>query len=138
MLSVVSLRCLIVDDNAHFLAAATDLLQREGIDVVGVASTIAEALQKGGELQPDLYLVDIGLGAESGFDLARRLASASALEPSQVLLTSSYAEADYSDLIAASPAVGFLSKSKLSGRAIHQALTKDGDPQPQPNTEPPG
>jgi hypothetical protein len=46
MLRLVSLRCLIVDDNARFLDAATDLLQREGIVVVGVASTIAEALKK--------------------------------------------------------------------------------------------
>ena len=40
------IRCLIVDDNANFLEAATSLLQREGVTVVGVASPIANALQQ--------------------------------------------------------------------------------------------
>ena len=33
------MRLLIVDDNAHFLEAARDLLEREGMTVVAVAST---------------------------------------------------------------------------------------------------
>ena len=70
------LRCLIVDDNASFLDAATNLLEREGLDVVGVASTSDEALRQAEELRPDVVLVDIMLGTESGFDLARRLADA--------------------------------------------------------------
>ncbi len=38
--------------------------------MVGVASSIAEALQQARVLRPDVILVDIGLGDESGFDLA--------------------------------------------------------------------
>ena len=34
------MRLLIVDDNSHFLEAARHLLEREGMAVVGVASTI--------------------------------------------------------------------------------------------------
>ncbi len=64
------LRCVIVDDSARFLEAARALLEREGVDVVGVASTIAEALRLVDEVRPDVTLVDIDLGAESGFDLA--------------------------------------------------------------------
>jgi two-component system nitrate/nitrite response regulator NarL len=126
MLCSVDLRCLIVDDNAQFLEAAGELLQRDGIDVVGVASTIVEALQKAGELRPDVYLVDIDLGGESGFDLAQRLAAAPGLNPSQVILTSTYAEMDLTDLVEASPAAGFVSKSKLSGRALREAIAIDG------------
>jgi two-component system, NarL family, nitrate/nitrite response regulator NarL len=70
----VALGCLIVDDNANFLEAAASLLQREGVTVVGLASSIADALQQARELSPDVVLVDIVLGRESGFDLARRLA----------------------------------------------------------------
>jgi CheY-like chemotaxis protein len=114
---------LIVDDSAQFRDAATELLRRQGINVVGVASSIAEALQKAGELRPDLYLVDIDLGDESGFDLAQRLAAAPGLEPSEVILTSAHGEVDFADLVAASPAVGFLPKAGLSGVAVHQALT---------------
>ena len=68
------LRCLLVDDNEAFLEAASVLLEREGLTVVGVASSIAEALRQVRALRPDVILVDIGLGDESGFDLARLLA----------------------------------------------------------------
>src|SRR5258705_13147975 len=65
------LRCLLVDDNEAFLEAAGGLLEREGLTVAGVASSTAEALQQARRLRPDVVLVDIGLGDESGFDLAR-------------------------------------------------------------------
>ena len=68
------LRCLLVDDNEAFLETASVLLEREGLAVVGLASSIAEALRQARALRPDLILVDIGLGDESGFDLARLLA----------------------------------------------------------------
>src|SRR5450432_3942889 len=40
------LRCLIVDDSDAFLETANALLEREGVTVVGVASSTAEALQQ--------------------------------------------------------------------------------------------
>ena len=63
------LRCLLVDDNEAFLETASLLLEREGLTVAGVASSIAEALRQARALRPDL-IVDIGLGDESGFTLA--------------------------------------------------------------------
>lgn len=118
----MALRCLIVDDNPAFLEAARDLLERQGIDVVGAASTSAEALERAGALLPDVTLLDIDLGGESGFDLARRLAGEAALEHVRLVLISTYAERDFADLIAASPAVGFLPKAALSASAIHELL----------------
>jgi two-component system, NarL family, nitrate/nitrite response regulator NarL len=56
------LQCLLVDDNGTFLEAARRLLEREGVTVVGVASSIAEALREARALLPDVILVDIGLG----------------------------------------------------------------------------
>ena len=110
----MALRSLIVDDNARFLAAARALLEREGIAVVGVASSCAEAVRLAGKLRPDV---------------ARRLAGASGPELSPVVLISAYPEGDFADLIAASPAVGFLSKSDVSAGNIHEVLrrTSDGD-----------
>jgi CheY-like chemotaxis protein len=67
------MRCLIVDDSPRFLDAARGLLERQGITVVGVASNSAEALERTEELQPDVTLLDIDLGGESGLELARRL-----------------------------------------------------------------
>jgi DNA-binding NarL/FixJ family response regulator len=118
----VALRCLIVDDNREFLAAARELLEQEGINIVGVASTGAEAIQQAVELRPEVILVDVYLGEESGFDLARLLAEGPGGAQATVILVSTYAHADLVDLVAASPAVGFLSKSDLSRRAIHTTL----------------
>jgi DNA-binding NarL/FixJ family response regulator len=114
------LRCLIVDDSPRFLDAARGLLEGQGVMVVGVASTSAEALQRAGELGPDVTLVDIDLGGESGLELARRLHDQDRAGP--VVLISTHAEQDYAELIAASPAIGFLSKTTLSGDAIRDLL----------------
>ncbi len=114
------LRCLIVDDSDAFLETASLLLEREGLAVVGAASSIAEALQQARALRPDVVLVDIGLGSESGFTLARLLARDD--QDADVILISAGAEADYVELIAESPAAGFLAKSELSASRIGQIL----------------
>jgi CheY-like chemotaxis protein len=123
----VAVRCLIVDDNARFLDAARGLLEGDDLTVVGVASTCAEALRRTGELRPDVALVDVDLGEESGFDVARRLTEPAAGAYARVILISTYAESDFAELVAESPAVGFLSKSELSRQAIHDLLARSND-----------
>ena len=122
------MRCLIVDDSPRFLDAARGLLERQGITVVGVATNGAEALERAEELQPDVTLLDIDLGGESGLELARRLHRESGPAPLPLILISTHAEQDYADLIAASPAVGFLPKTALSAGAIRELLDRHGDP----------
>jgi CheY-like chemotaxis protein len=116
----MALRCLIVDDSARFLEAARHLLEREGITVAGVASTSAEALERAQELRPDVALVDIDLGEESGFDLARQIADGPA--PLPVILISTRSEEDLAELIEASPALGYVSKARLSAHAVADLL----------------
>jgi CheY-like chemotaxis protein len=116
------LRCLIVDDSQNFLDAARRLLESQGITVVGVASTGAEALRIVDELRPDVTLVDIDLGAESGFELAERLRWDVRAAPSPVILISTYAEQDIAEMISASAAVGYVYKSSLSSGAIRDLL----------------
>ena len=120
--SAVSLRCLIVDDSSLFLEGAADLLTREGLDVVGVASDSAGAIRLATELQPDVTLVDIDLGDEDGFELARRLSDISGA--SRVILVSTHAEEDLADLIEGSPALGFIAKARLSAQAIRDTLER--------------
>jgi DNA-binding NarL/FixJ family response regulator len=116
----VKTRCLIVDDNEAFLASAQRLLQAEGLEIVGTASTIAEALRLAAATEHDLVLVDVELGEENGFDLARQLTSVS--HPVPVILISTYPEEDLAEFVASSPAAGFLGKSKLSAEAIQSLL----------------
>jgi two-component system nitrate/nitrite response regulator NarL len=113
------LRVLLVDDNLHFLQAARSLLEREGLTVAAVASTGAEAVARARETEPDVVLLDIDLGPESGLDVADRLVRGQDGDRrGAVILVSTYAAEDVSDLVEASPAVGFLSKSDLSAAAI--------------------
>jgi DNA-binding NarL/FixJ family response regulator len=118
------MRCVLVDDNDAFLAAASRHLQREGLVVVGTASNTVEALERAHALRPDVILIDIGLGQESGFDLARLVHRAGT--GSALIMISARAESDYADLLMDSPAAGFVAKSELSARRIDQVLGRPG------------
>jgi DNA-binding NarL/FixJ family response regulator len=118
----MSLRLLIVDDNIHFLHAARGLLDGDGMSVVGVATTSTDGLRLAAELRPDVALVDIDLGEESGFDLARKLMAPELASEHQVILTSAYPEEDFAELINTSPAIAFVPKSELSPSAIVELL----------------
>jgi CheY-like chemotaxis protein len=125
MMDRMSLRAVIVDDNAEFLQTARSLLERGGITVVGIASTGVEALRSAEQHDPDVVLVDVGLGDESGFDVAERLDQVTGLGTGRrrrVVLISARAEEDLVDLIEASPAIGFVPKSRLSADAIINLL----------------
>lgn len=111
---------MIVDDDERFLEVARASLEREGVTVAGVADSHAAAVQRVAALGPDVVLIDIRLGAESGFDVARELAAGGCAAP--LIMISSHEEADYVDLIAESPAAGFLAKTELSAGAIRDAL----------------
>ena len=120
------MRCLIVDDNADFVDAARGLLERQGITVVGAASSSAEAFRCFAELLPDVTLVDINLGEESGFDLVEQLDRAGSPAPSTLILISTHAAQDFAEMIATSPAVGFLSKSALTPCTIRDLVRESG------------
>jgi DNA-binding NarL/FixJ family response regulator len=116
----VTLRCVIVDDSASFLEAARELLVQEGVEVVATAENSADAIPLVEKLSPDVTLVDVDLGDESGFDLAQRLSALG----SNVILISTHAEEDLAQLIQASPALAFVSKTRLSAHAISEVLDR--------------
>jgi DNA-binding NarL/FixJ family response regulator len=122
MLSRVRPRCLIVDDHESFLEIAAASLAGDGLDVVGTATTSAEALRQVAEQRPDVVLVDINLGEESGFELARTLVERFPRLASGVVLISTGAERDLGGLIRASPAAGFIPKTQLSARAVLEVV----------------
>jgi DNA-binding NarL/FixJ family response regulator len=117
----MKVRCLIVDDSERFLDVARPSLSRDGLVVVGTATTSAEALEEVKKLRPEVALVDISLGDESGFDLARALVAIPDVDV-RVILISTRDEDDLIDLIAQSPAVGFIPKARLSAAAVHELL----------------
>jgi DNA-binding NarL/FixJ family response regulator len=121
MLWSVSLRCLIVDDSPRFRREARGLLEHDGVSVVGVAGSGDEAVRLAEALAPELVLLDITLGDESGFDVARRLGDGSSDAPA-VIFISTHDEGEFSGRVEASAARGFIAKTKLSAERIHQLL----------------
>lgn len=119
---MVLLRCLIVDDSARFGDEARSLLEQEGVSVVGVAESGDEAVRLAEELSPNLALVDISLGEESGFEVARRLVDNSKSGAPSVIFISTHDEREFSGRIASSPALGFIAKTSLSAERIRQVL----------------
>lgn len=119
----MQLRCVIVDDNEEFIKIAQTLLERGGVTVAGVAHNSAEAVQRAQALRPDVVLIDIRLGRESGFETARRLADDG--HSAVLIMISTHAGEDYAELIAESPAMGFLPKAELSAAAIRRMLGTD-------------
>jgi CheY-like chemotaxis protein len=116
----VSVRCLLVDDNEAFLSSASRLLESQGVAVVGRARTSSEALRLARHLRPDVVLVDVLLGEERGLDLAKRLSEIPRAAP--VILVSTHTADELEELLADSPAVGFLPKKALSASAITRVL----------------
>jgi CheY-like chemotaxis protein len=126
----MALRCLLVDDDARFVHAARALLEGEGM-AIDTASTGAEAIRRISERAPDLVLLDICLGSDSGFEVARRIHAAwlsrsqdSSHGSPRIILISTYSEADFGHLIRASPVLGFIAKASLSARAIRELLER--------------
>lgn len=116
----VGLRLLIVDDNESFLKSARELLEGEGLVVCAVAGNGASALTAVDSADPDLVLVDVDLGGESGPAVARQLAAQS--PRLHIILVSAYPEEDLPGILTQTTALGFIHKSRLSRRAIQDLL----------------
>lgn len=113
-------RTLIVDDSEQFLASAERLLDLGGVRIVGTARSRSEAIRLAEELRPDVALVDIDLGGESGLEVARDLAALE--EAPLVILISTHTEAEVGELVATAPAAGFIPKSRLDADAVRAFL----------------
>lgn len=112
---------LIVDDHRSFRTGARRLLEAGGLEVVGEAADGASAIAQVERLRPELVLLDIDLGADSGFEVARRLTAAG--DGPAVILISSHEYSDFGAEIAASGATGFVAKDQLSVATVQRAMS---------------
>ena len=70
----MAVRVLVVDDHEPWLRfVRLALLARQELEVIGQCTDGPAAVQKAEELQPDLVLLDIGLPALNGIEVARRI-----------------------------------------------------------------
>ena len=119
-----SARILIVDDHPLFRDGLRQLIDREsGLSVCGEATEIEEALRLASETKPDLVIVDISLGNQSGIDLIRNLKLTDAELP--VLVVSMHDESLYAERALRAGAMGYVMKHeppKTFKVAIHSVL----------------
>jgi two-component system, NarL family, nitrate/nitrite response regulator NarL len=112
----VRFRCVIVDDSEGFLASAARLLESQGVEVVGRATSSQAALRQVAALHPDVVLVDLDLGDEDGIELTKQI---KANDPSAgVVLISAHDWDELDELVSESGAAGFLAKRDLGAAAI--------------------
>ncbi|MGU3432271.1 response regulator [Actinomycetes bacterium M1A6_2h] len=117
-------RVVIVDDSPAFCAAARAMFETAGVEVVGTASTSGDALTIVAAERPEVILVDIDLGGESGFDVVTALSALECTPRPAIVLVSTHDEEDFADMVEASAAVGFLPKFALSVDLITETVTR--------------
>src|SRR5438874_7731195 len=103
-------RILLVDDHPLTRSALAGLLAQHGFDVVGEASDGEEAVERAGELRPDLVLLDLSMPGMDGLTALPRLREA-APDCEVVVLTASGTEENLLSAIRAG-AAGYLLKTE--------------------------
>jgi DNA-binding NarL/FixJ family response regulator len=105
---VDSLRVLIVDDHDLFRTGLRNLLEEQRVQVVGEASSGADAVRIVRELAPDVVVMDLNMPGVGGVEATRQISSVAPLTR-VVMLTISDEDTDVMDAILAG-ACGYLLK----------------------------
>lgn len=87
------LKILIAEDNRDSAATMAILLRNLGHQVT-IAYDGAEALKIAAELQPDAFLLDIGLPVLNGYEVAKRVRQQSQLDKTRLLAVTGYGSPD--------------------------------------------
>jgi DNA-binding NarL/FixJ family response regulator len=103
-----SLRVLIVDDHDLFRTGLRNLLEEQGVHIVGEAASGTEAVRIVRELAPDVVVMDLNMPGMGGVDATRHISSIAPLTR-VVMLTISEEDSDVMDAILAG-ACGYLLK----------------------------
>ena len=102
------IRVVIVDDHDLFRTGLRNLLEEQGVQVVGEAAAGAEAVRAVAELTPEVVVMDLNMPGISGVEATRQITSISPLTR-VVVLTISDQDGDVMDAILAG-ACGYLLK----------------------------
>jgi DNA-binding NarL/FixJ family response regulator len=103
-----ALRVLIVDDHDLFRTGLRNLLEEQGVVIVGEAASGAEAVKIVRELAPDVVVMDLNMPGMGGVDATRHITAIAPLTR-VVMLTISEEDSDVMDAIYAG-ACGYLLK----------------------------
>jgi DNA-binding NarL/FixJ family response regulator len=117
----MSVRVLIVDDQGPFRQAARAVIElTDGFEVAGEAETGEEAVERAGELAPDLVLMDVNLPGIDGLEATRRI-----LRQSDgrvvVLMVSTYEADEYAPRAIEAGAAAYIPKSEFEPDRLSRA-----------------
>ena len=104
-----SLRVLIVDDHDLFRTGLRNLLEEQGVVIVGEAATGADAVRFVREIAPEVVVMDLNMPGMGGVDATRHITAIAPLTR-VVMLTISEDDSDVMDAILAG-ACGYLLKN---------------------------
>jgi DNA-binding NarL/FixJ family response regulator len=124
----VAPRVLLVDDHDLFRTGLRNLLEEQGVQVVGEAGTGGDAIRDVRELAPDVVVMDLNMPGMSGVEATRQISTIAPLTR-VVVLTISDQDGDVMDAILAG-ACGYLLKDSsiedlmrgISSAAIGESL----------------
>jgi two-component system invasion response regulator UvrY len=113
------LRVLVVDDQAPFRFAAKAVLRRlDEFELVGEASSGAEAITMAEDLRPELILMDINMPEMTGIEATRHIVAA---QPETVVfLCSTYDVEDLPPDAASSGARAYINKERLGAEMLRR------------------
>lgn len=103
-------RILIVEDSTMMRRIITKTLEEAGHQVIGEASSGAEALEKYEQLQPDLVTMDITMRGMDGITAAKEILSKDS--NAKILILSNLDEDKYRDEVERIGAIGLVNKHK--------------------------
>lgn len=122
--STSSIRLLLVDDHEIVRMGLRELFNRsDGIEVVGEAGSVADALAEATRLKPDVILMDVRLPDGSGVEACRDILAA--CPDTHVLYLTSYQDDEAMLSAVFAGAHGFLQK-EIGGDALVRAVKEVG------------
>jgi DNA-binding NarL/FixJ family response regulator len=109
--TIAETRVLIVDDHPYMRRGlAQTINDQAGLEVVGEAGTLAEAVKIMETSNPQLAVVDISLGAESGIELIQLLRER--WPATKILVSSMHDETLFAERALRAGALGFVNKGE--------------------------
>jgi len=116
------LKVMIVEDHPLFSKGlATLIASKQEYSVIGEAVSVSEAMEMASRENPDLAIVDINLGDESGMDLISRLKAQN--QDIVILVLSMHDERYYSERVLRLGARGYIMKDEAANKVLDAIQT---------------